>query len=327
MELNLKKVSNREDDTIHTNHLHFKISGNSVNHVIINTLRRIILEELPGFAYDSDSIKIPENSSVYNNDYLRNRIENFPVVGLNLKLDMDEYLKLKFDKHNEDNTETEKQQEDAELNFSNFNLLNFYLKKENLSDEILNITTNDCDFFLKGKKIENIYKNELLICKLKKNEKLELSAIVKKGLPMNNAKYSPIGVCCYEEKSNNDFIFKIENRNQYKNKEIIIYGCEILIKRLEIILEKIVNKKFSSDNHGTIILNNENHTLGNLISRGLQEDSNIEYAAYKLDHLLINDVTIEYITNGSKTINEIIDKVIKKQIKIFESIKSKIESI
>ncbi len=324
MALNLKKVSNKEDDTIHTNHLHFKISGNNIDHVIINSLRRIILEELPGFAYDSDSIKISANSSVYNNDYLRNRIENFPVVGLNLKLDMDEFIKLKFDKNTD--TETENQ-EDSEINFSNFDLLNFYVNKENTTDDILSVTTDDCDFFLKGKKINNIYKNALLICKLKKNEKLELSAIVKKGLPSENAKYSPIGVCCYEEKSNNEFIFKIENRNQYKNKEIIIYGCEILIKRLEIILEKIVSKKFSSDNHGKIILNNENHTLGNLISRGLQEDSNIEYASYKLDHLLINDVTIEYVTNGSKTINEIINKTIKKQIKIFEDIKSNVKSL
>ena len=324
MALNLKKVSNKEDDTIHTNHLHFKISGNNIDHVIINSLRRIILEELPGFAYDSDSIKISANSSVYNNDYLRNRIENFPVVGMNLKLDMDEFMKLKFKKDTDTDLES---QEDTEKSFSNFDLLNFYVNKENTTDDVLSVTTDDCDFFLKGKKIDNIYKNALLICKLKKNEKLELSAIVKMGLPMEHAKYSPVGVCCYEEKSNNEFIFKIENRNQYKNKEVIIYGCDILIKRLETILEKIVNKKFSSDNHGKIILNNENHTLGNLISRGLQEDSNIEFAAYKLDHLLINDVTIEYVTNGSKTINEIISKTIKKQIKIFEDIKSNIKSM
>lgn len=327
MALNLKKVSNKEDDTIHTNHLHFRINGTNIDHVIVNSLRRIILEELPGFAYDSESIKISANSSVYNNDYLKNRIENFPVTGLDLKLDIEEFLKLKFDKNIENDSETERQEEDTEQNFSNFNLLNFYVKKENTSGDIMNITTNDCDFFLEGKKINNIYKNPLLICKLKKDEKLELSAIVKKGLPITNAKYSAVGVCCYEEKSQNDFVFKIENRNQYKNKEVIIYGCDILIKRLQIISDKIVSKKFSSDNHGKIILNNENHTFGNLISRGLQEDSNIEYAAYKLDHLLINDVTIEYITNGSKTINEIIDKVIKKQIKIYEDIRSKIKSL
>ena len=63
MALNLKKISNKEDDTIHTNHLHFQISGNNIDHVIVNSLRRIILEELPGFAYDSDSIKISENTT------------------------------------------------------------------------------------------------------------------------------------------------------------------------------------------------------------------------------------------------------------------------
>lgn len=326
MALNLKKVSNKEDDTIHTNHLHFKISGNNIDYVIVNSLRRIILEELPGFAYDIDTIKISENSSVYNNDYLKNRIENFPIMGLDLKFSLEEFKMLKENKMSD--LISEESNEDSEnKNFSNFDLLNFYVNKSNTNDDIVNVTTDDCDFYLKGKKIKNIYKNPLLICKLKKDEKLEMSAIVKKGLPITHAKYSPVGVCCYEQKSDNEFIFKIENRNQYKNLDIIMNSCDIIIYRLETILKKLVNKKFSSDNHGKIILNNENHTMGNLISRGLQDDSSIEYASYKLDHLLINEVTIEYITNGSKPINEIIDKTIKKQIKIYQDIKSKIKSM
>ena len=324
MALKIEKVSNKEDNSVHTNHLHFKISGNNIDYVVVNSLRRILLEELPGFAYDINSIKISKNSSVYNNDYLKNRIENFPVMGIDVDFNIEEFLKLKYEK---DENEIENENENEKNNLSNFNMLNFYVNKVNNSDDIMNVTTNDCVFFLKGNKIKNIYKNPLLICKLKKGEELELSAIIKKGLPIFHSKYSPIGVCYYDEINDNEFIFKVENRNQYKNKDIIIHGCDILIKRLEIVMNKIISKKFSSNNHGKIILSNENHTLGNLISRGLQENQNIDYAAYKLDHLLINDLTIEYVTNGSKVINEIIENVIKKQIKLFEEIKTKIKSL
>ena len=92
-------------------------------------------------------------------------------------------------------------------------------------------------------------------------------------------------------------------------------------------LDKISKKRFSSDNHGKIILDNESHTLGNLISRGLQENKNVDFASYKMDHLLINQLTIDYVTNSNKTINEVLDKTVNNQIKIYKDILSKFKGI
>ena len=38
----------------------------------------------------------------------------------------------------------------------------------------------------------------------------------------------------------------------------------------------------------------------------IDNHNNIEFAGYKLDHLLIREVLIEYVTNSGKVINEII---------------------
>lgn len=318
-QLKLNTISQREDKTIHANHLHLKIKGKSINHVIINTMRRIMLEELPGYGFDINNISIKSNTSVYNNDYLRNRIENLPVPNIENKFDLDEYESIR-------NTILNKIIEDED-EINNYHLLNMYLKKKNDSDQIINITSDDCEFFLKGKKVKSIYNNPILICKLKPSEEIELSSVINKSIPLDHTRYSLVGISCFEQINEDEYLFKYENRDQISNKEIFNRTCQIIIFRLKHFLSKIENKKFSSNNHGKIILENENHTLGNLIARGLQDDKNIEFAAYKMDHLLIKELTIEYVINNNKTINEILNKTINEQIKTYEEIMKDFSSL
>ena len=58
-------------------------------------MSRIILEDIPTYAFNLNNINISKNSSVYNNDYMRNRIENLPLIGMNFPLDLDEYNELR----------------------------------------------------------------------------------------------------------------------------------------------------------------------------------------------------------------------------------------
>ena len=85
--------------------------------------------------------------------------------------------------------------------------------------------------------------------------------------------------------------------------------------------------KFTNDNHGKIVLSNEDHTFGGILARGLQDHKNIEFAGYRMDHLLIRDVTIEYITNGGKTINEIVKDVITDYLKLYDNIHSQFKKL
>ena len=205
-------ISQREDKTLHTNYLHFNIKGESINHVIINTIRRIMLEEMPGYAFDINKIEIKSNTSVFNNDLLRNRIENLPIPNIDNKFDLDEYESIRNKILNN------KLRDEEEIN--NYHLLNMYLKKKNEVDHIINITSDDCKFYLEGKNIDSIYNNPVLICKLKPGEEIELSCVINKSIPLEHTRYSLVGISCYEQISENEFIFKFENRDQIKNKEI-----------------------------------------------------------------------------------------------------------
>ena len=90
--LTIKKLNYINDNSFNTNYLKVSIKGDDINYAVINTIRRITMDEIPSYAISE--IDIEKNTSVYNNDYMRNRIENIPLVGLDLKLNIDDYKKL-----------------------------------------------------------------------------------------------------------------------------------------------------------------------------------------------------------------------------------------
>jgi len=321
-DINLSINSYLNDNSFLPNHIHLIFEGEGINHIILNTLRRIILEDIPTYAFNLNNINISKNSSVYNNDYMRNRIENLPLIGMNFPLDLDEYNELRrynrgfkmIDEENDNNNSSESE-------------ITIYCNIKNDKDINLDVTSENIEFFRKDNRIESFYENPILLIKLKFNEEFEFSAKSDKGIALNHSRYSCVGVCCYNIINDKKYLFKIEPRGQLSSYEILDRCCEIIKFRLKLILEKIMNTKFTNDNHGKILLGNEDHTFGNILARGLQDHKNIEFAGYKMEHLLIKDVIIEYITNGGKLINEIIKDVINEYIKLYDSIHSKIKAL
>lgn len=322
--LNITKISHLDDESFKPNHLHFRIKGPEINSTVLNTLRRTMLEDIPCIAFRK--INITTNTSVYNNDYMRNRIENFPLTGVNIQLKLDEYEILrKYTRgDNLENVVVNLEKEDDE---NESDVLTMYCKKVNETDNIISVTTEDAEFFKDDKKIKSIYKNPLLVVKLKPGEEIEFSARSGKGIALNNAVFAAVGVCCYEMINENEYIYKFESRNQNKLKDILLNTCKIIKYRLNLISEKTEKIKFSSDNEGKIKFINEDHTFGSLLTFGLQEHKNIEFAGYKLDNLLIKNLDIHYITNGGKTINSIIDDVTKKYVTFYDNLEKMLEKI
>jgi DNA-directed RNA polymerase subunit L len=308
------------DTSFKANHLYLNFVGKEVNHVILNTLRRIILEDIPSNAFNINNINISKNSSIYNNNYMCNRIENLPLIGINYPLDLNEYNKLRNYTRGRDQLLDENE-------VVNESEVTIYCNIKNNKDNILNVTSDDIEFYRKEKKVKSFYEKPILLIKLKMNEEFEFSAKSDKGVAMNHSRYSTVGVCCYEMINDKKFLFKIEPRGQLSIYDILDRCCEIIKFRLKLILEKVSKTKFTSDNHGKILLGNEDHTFGSILARGLQDHKNIEFAGYRMDHLLIRDVTIEYITNGGKLINEIIKDVIDDYIKLFDMIHLKFKNL
>tara|TARA_B110000037_G_C17120346_1_gene505543 strand:- start:3590 stop:4567 length:978 start_codon:yes stop_codon:yes gene_type:complete len=316
--LKISIEKSRDDDSLKQNFKHIRFEGKSINYIIINTLRRIILNHIPTYAFEYKNIDINQNTSVYNNNYMKNRIEMFPIPNIENNLDFENFDELnKYIRNIKSYKVEEKDIEEDE------NILTMYVKKDNKTNEILNITTDDCEFYQGNKKINTIYKNALLVCKLKPKEVLEFSAKSGLGVALNHACYSCVSACCYEMETDHNFLFKIEAISQLNEIDILIRSCDIINYILTNLKNKLLENKNLDDKKGYIILENHDHTIGNLISRELQDHKDIKFAAYKIDHLLIRNVSIYYEVNDTN-IYKILEDCFKKILKQFIEIKKNI---
>jgi DNA-directed RNA polymerase subunit L len=75
---------------------------------------------------------------------------------------------------------------------------------------------------------------------------------------------------------------------------------------------------------GEIQINNEDHTIGNLLSNGLQNKKHVQFAGYHMSHPLETRVLITYKLKSGK-FKEILKDVIENFIDIFDKIDKLIE--
>lgn len=366
-------------DSTYNNYLVLEFKGQNLNNVIMNTLRRTIMELVPTYAFDKKDIDIIKNTSIYNNDYMRLRLSQFPVVGItNDIITIKRYAELEyeanistFDKKVEDLTILEKKRQD-EINekAQNFTMS---INVKNIASDVKNLTTLDARFYYKGDIIESPYVENLLITKLKPGEEFNCTAISSLNIGLKEANFMPTSVCTFGEMESNDSIptptykFNIESLKQMSEKEIIIRACAIIIMKLENLKDvfetkisgyksekyiddyNLENNKLEESNDsesitdsairnssddvleqhrikGFITIENESHTFGNLLSRLIQDHTSILFAGYKIDHLLIKELTLGYKTDGTDIII-ILDDIITKAIEIYNEIKINVESL
>lgn len=334
MALNIKIIDYKKIDETYNNYLELEISGDEINHVIINTLRRVILELVPMYAYNRSNIIITKNESIYNNDQLTLRISQFPIFDIDNEISN---INKVFDLEKDANLIHYNKKDELIINNID-NSLNFsmYVNVTNTTNKIINVTTDNefASFKYKGNTVESPYKRKLLITKLKPNEKLILTAISNLHIGLKNSIYFP-GNCFYSksDKEKNTYIFNVESNKQLSEKEIISRACQIIINKLDNFLEIIIEKinEYKSDNNihfinGIIKIENESYTFGNLISRFLQDHLNIKGAAYKIEHLLIRELEIKYETDDTLII-DIINDVINSSKNVYKNLKKKIDQL
>lgn len=88
-------------------------------------------------------------------------------------------------------------------------------------------------------------------------------------------------------------------------KKILLIALLNIERRIKNFIKIINTTKFESDNNleGKIEIQNEDHTLGNLITRGMQQHSEVEFAGYNLPHPLIEKVIFHYKIKNTKKVN------------------------
>ena len=347
----------KEEFEIGDSLLEFNISGNNIDYIIVNTLRRTIYSDIP--IYVLTEYIFEKNNSIFHNNYLKNRISNLPIWGIDNNIDfIHNDIDINVDNENDkDNNISENDEDffdevDSYINenenkdkFNNLKEFSLYLNFKNNTNDIITVTTDDSKFYYEQKLIKSPYVTPLPLIKLNKNEEILFTAISKIGTEeQNGALFSAVCIASFKMNDDNNFKFTLESRGQINEKRIINVAIFNIKKKLNNLV-KFINKNNNNDddddnyndneddedededednkdnNNKKIILNNEGDTLGNLISRGLQLHEDISFAGYNLPHPLIKKVHIHYrLKNEKSDIKKIIIDVVEYYKKIFNTI-------
>ena len=212
------------------------------------------------------------------------------------------------------------------LNTSNLKQFTMYINAKNKTNDIITVSTADAKFYYDEKQIQSPYKVPIPIVKLQPEQEIVFSAITKLGTEYEDAMFNAACIAAYKEVKPDEFDFFIESRGQLDEKRIM-YVAMINIERrmryfLKLLEEDKTNKDVNSDKtEGQIIVNNEDHTLGNLIARGLQLHPKVAFAGYNLPHPLAKKVFFHYKLEKQGDIKQIIKEVVEYYSDIFTQIR------
>ena len=305
--------------------LEFKITG--VDNNIVNCFRRVALSYIPIYVFKD--IKISENTSIFNNNYMKLRLINLPVLGIAT----DNIIYTKIEEKVEEEVEEgdgfdniDMTANDSNVNSSSLKQLTMYLDKVNTTNEIVTVGTDDCKFYYMEKQIESPYKlpycNNIPIIKLQPNQKIKLSAITHLGIENESSIHSAVSIFSYKMLDDTSYNMFLESRGQLDEKTILNYTYHNIIN----LLDKFIGLIPSSTNiTGKILVNDGDHTLGTLIAAGLQTHKKVKFGGYNMPHLLDNKILFHYELYKEDDIKEILQDIVDKYKKIFSTIDKLIE--
>lgn len=291
--------------------LTLELSGKTVNEVLSNTLRRLGNDCIPTYAFVKETIIITENTSIFNNDRMRLRIEQMTIPNIENNII---YLEDKYWRTTDySNLGREKHEDDTKI-------LEMQINVTNETNDIMNVTTNEAKYYEDGEELGQVYDKNYphLIIQLRPKEVFKCRAVAQLGVGERNNIWAAAATGYHEEIGKQKYKLMIESQGQMDEYDILYRGCLILKQKLDIIKYIIGNKYTSTtimaEKMIEIRLDKTDHTLGNIINTYLQENKNIAYAGLSKPDLLINEMVIKIISvkpNPLEPFFETIDYVIK----------------
>lgn len=311
------------DKTIGFSRLELNMKGDNINHIIVNSIKRIIQTDIPIFAFTN--FNIIKNTSVFNNNFIKTQIINIPVWGIENKID--EFIETveevdeKFDNMEGILNDNIDMNVEKNVDTSALNKLTMYLDIKNTTNEIMTVTTNDCKFYYKEGMIKSPYHNLIQIVKLQPDQELKMSVQAELGKEEISGIFSATSVCYFKENTPTNYDFIVESRGQITETRIIKLALKILVKKLHNFLEVIPKNKGME---GTILVDGEDHTLGGIISYGLQSHNSVKFGGYNTPHPLNKQIKLHYKLD-SGNINNIMKDIVVYYENIFDEIKNNIK--
>jgi len=339
-------ISNIKKTGVNDQFLNLQIENknNEIKISLVNALRRTMISDIETYCIDTDKVTFFENNSILNNEFLSHRLSLIPIISDNKNIDYENLTIQCIKKNNDENImsvyandficKNNKSNEvyDNSLIFKHPSILFAKLKinqffsfeaslikstQSNSGSQHSPVSTCVYTFSVDEEESNKVKKN-MNKDEIKSFETQDIERVYSK-----NSKGSP-----------KIYNFVIESIGFYESIEIFNKAIIYLIEKLN-----NLSKEFDSQNSSKIILitenidnaeyfefeiNDENDTLGNLLSSYLLENDTVFYSGYIIKHplnkkielkiKLKNENNLENIILTIKKINSDIVKLLEKMI-------------
>lgn len=263
-----------------------EFSGKDLNFRIINTLRRVAHDDIPTYAFPTSLINVSANNTIYNNDQIKLRLSQIPIINTDLDLYYLDSIYWKDVNYADPKRIKHKLEKSIEISINEYNDTN----------KVKHITTNNIKYYENGNIIENKYNKEcpLLITQLRPAETFTCSLRAALGLGDFDDIWSAVSNIYYDDigtEENPKILFYIESQGQFDEYTILIKSCKFIKQKLQE-LKKEVEKKFNTKEINEqkeiiLVFDGEDHTMGEIINYAFQNHPDIIYSGVaKIDHLL-----------------------------------------
>jgi len=338
---NIKKIG---DDKIN-----FEINNknNEIKISFVNALRRTIISDIETYVIDINKVLFFENNSILNNEFLSHRLSLIPINSDIPDFDYENLL-IQCSKKN-----------------SGENIMSVYVNdfilKNNITNEIydnkLIFTDKISDILFAKLKVNQFFSFEASLIKNKQSNSgsqhcpvstcLYTFAVDEKAsndLKKNMTNDEKISFDTQEIEriysKNSDgapliYNMVIESIGFYSPLKILNLGINILISKLDLLkiefdnlnsskisllTEEIDNAEFFE-----FLLDDENDTIGNLVTSYLLEDDSVFYCGYIIKHPLKKNIEIKIKLKNDNTLENVIStikNIISKIIKLLEKMEN-----
>jgi len=303
-----------------------------INNILVNVIRRTILNDVPTYAIPRELIKIETDTTIFNRDQLTLRLTQLPLLNLDTELSYlePEYYEKKYDDLTRKVHPKEKD-------------IKFYVHGKNTDILKKNITTNDMTCYINGKKIETKYSKNypIILTVLRKDQEIDLNMKAVIGIGLKDVKWCPVSKCYFTyDNDPNDCKLYIYSRGQLSEYDIIRKALENIIYKLQNnkllihnfindFLEKQNNIKNNKENNdiNEIKITFDNLTIGNILNYFLQNDNNLlSSGIFKKTYLLDEANLIIKYDNKANILKEI-DNNMNKAIELFTTLLNQLNKL
>lgn len=306
-DISINEIERTSTHGLDYSHLIIEFSGKDVTPILANTIRRILMNNIPTYAFPVECMIVNENTSVFNNDQLRMRLSCLPILNVSTEL---AYLPEEY-WSNVNYADKDRPRHPMEQQ------IDIYVSANNLTENVINVTTNDIKYFIDGSQVQSPYNKEypILIVKLRPRETFVCKLASALGVGERNAIWNAASDVFYTI-TDKSITMTIESRGQMDEMALLIKVCSNVAEKIATMKHSIKEKyeKEKETNRVILTFDNETYTVFSLIVYYLQQRTDVEIASVGKMNDLVKQVTLDVtykqtIKNPLEPIYQSIDKV------------------